>query len=305
LKFVDKDGLSALTAGHNGDLDTGAGHGTRIIFSDVDGTLLSERGRAPADWGRIRGSLAGALIVLTSSRTVEELLTVQRFLGLHGPVIAENGAILVLSDEWTDRMPAGSLARPLGVPVRLVHLGSPAVEYRALVAALARDHGVDLETEIDVFTPDLQHPRESRRTIARHALSRTHSMLIRPVAGEPAARERLFTALAAADLTVTNSGRWHVVQRNSSKGHGVRTFAGLAATVLPQPLQIVGVGDRENDVSLLNVASKRFVMRLSNGDVDPMLATTANATILETPGVDGWNEIAAELQTTPDREGVT
>jgi hypothetical protein len=46
-------------------------------------------------------------------------------------------------------------------------------------------------------------------------------------------------------------------------------------------------------------------MRLSNGDVDPMLATTANATILETPGVDGWNEIAAELQTTPDREGVT
>lgn len=271
--------------------------GTRIIFSDVDGTLLSESGRAPANWGEIRASLAGTLIVLTSSRTVEELLTVQRFLNVRGPVIAENGAILVLADEWIDRMPAGTVVELAGKPVRLVHLGTPVAEFRGVVEATAREHGVEIETEREVFSAHLHHPSESRRTIARHALARTHSLLLR-VRGDDSEKHRFLSALASARLTVTNSGRWHVVQGNSNKGLGVRAFTNLAMTALPQPIQIVGVGDRENDVSLLTAATKRFVMRLANGEVDPMLAATANATILRTPGVDGWTEIAANLQAT-------
>ncbi len=274
---------------------------SRIIYSDVDGTLLSDTGRAPSNWKAIRESLAGTMIVLTSSRTVEELLTVQRFLGLSGPVIAENGAILVLSDEWIDRFPGGSLAQIDGQTVRLVHLGTPAAELREVVEAAAREHQVEFETEREVFTRDLHHPSESHRTIARQALARTHSLLLR-VKTEGEERERFLSSLASSRLTITNSGRWHVVQACSNKGVGVRAFTNLAATVLPQPIEIVGVGDRENDVTLLTAASRRFVMRLPNGEVDPLLAVTAHATIVDTPGVDGWTEIAADLQTTSDQE---
>jgi len=273
-----------------------AANGTRIIFSDVDGTLLSESGRAPANWGDIRASLSGALIVLTSSRTVEELVAVQRFLGVRGPVIAENGAILVLAEEWIDRHPAGTVVQLGGKPVRLVHLGTPVAEYRGVVEGAALESGVAIETEREVYSAHLHHPSASRRTIARRALARTHSLLVR-VKGDDDARNRFLAALDAARLTVTNSGRWYVVQANSNKGLGVRAFTNLAMTVFEGPLQIVGVGDRENDVSLLTAATKRFVMRLANGEVDPTLAKTANARILSTPGVDGWTEIAADLQT--------
>lgn len=278
--------------------------GSRIIYSDVDGTLLSETGRAPSNWKAIRESLAGTMIVLTSSRTVEELLTVQRFLGLNGPVIAENGAILVLSEEWIDRFSGGSLVQIEGRSLRLVHLGTPAAELREVVAAAARAHDVEFETEREVFSRDLNHPSESHRTIARQALARTHSLLLR-VKGDGDGRHRFLSSLASARLTVTSSGRWHVVQAGSNKGVGVRAFTNLAVTVLAQPIQIVGVGDRENDVTLLTAASRRFVMRLPNGEVDPLLAVTAHATILDTPGVDGWTEIAANLQTTSDLESLS
>lgn len=270
-------------------------NGTRIIFSDVDGTLLSENGRAPTNWGDIRASLSGALIVLTSSRTVEELLAVQRFLGVRGPVIAENGAILVLADEWIDRHPAGTVVHLGGKPVRLVHLGTPAAEFRRVVEAAALENRVAIETEREVFSAHLHHPSASRRTIARRALARTHSLLVR-VRGDENAKLRFLAALKAAGLMVAYSGRWHVVQANSSKGLGAHAFISVARTVFEGPLQIVGVGDRENDVSLLTAATKRFVMRLANGEVDPTLAATANATILSTAGVNGWTEIAADLQ---------
>jgi mannosyl-3-phosphoglycerate phosphatase len=298
LNFAGRMGFSRLVAKAEemGErVPSGTVSGTRIIFSDVDGTLLSESGRAPSNWGDIRASLSGALIVLTSSRTVEELLAVQRFLGVRGPVLAENGAILVLSEEWTERHQAGTVMQLAGKTVRLVHLGTPAAEFRGEVEAAAREHGVAIETEREVFSAHLHHPMASRRTIARRALARTHSLLLR-MKGDEEARSRFLAALGTARLTVSNSGRWYVVQANSSKGLGVRAFINLALSVLGGSLQIVGVGDRENDVSLLTATTKRFVMRLANGEVDPTLAATADATILTTPGVDGWTEIAADLQ---------
>jgi HAD superfamily hydrolase (TIGR01484 family) len=279
---------------------TQALRGTRIIFSDVDGTLLSDRGHAPANWSEIRESMVDALIVLTSSRTVEELLAVQEFLGLHGPVIAENGAILVLADEWIDRLEAGTVVQVQGRPRRLVHFGTPVEQYREFVESAAREHGVELYSQRQPSPAALQ-PSGAFRTIASHALARTHSLLVR-LHGAGEARNGFLSALASAGLTVTNSGRWHVVQGNSNKGLGVRAFMNLATTVLPQPIQVVGVGDRENDVSLLTAANRRFVMRLPSGEVDPMLAAVANTTILNTPGVDGWTEIAASLQITPAPE---
>lgn len=299
MNFAGRMGLTGLTAeaGEMGErIVSRAANGTRIIFSDVDGTLLSESGRAPSNWGDIRESLSGALIVLTSSRTVEELLAVQRFLGVRGPVIAENGAILVLADEWIDRHQAGTVIELDGKPLRLVHLGAPVAEFRQLVELAAREHGVVIETEREVFSAHLHHPSASRRTIARRALARTHSLLLRVKGPDVAIRGDFLAALGAARLTVTYSGRWYVVQANSNKGLGVRAFTSLAGTVVDGPLQIVGVGDRENDVSLLTAATRRFVMRLANGEVDPTLAATAGATILSTPGVDGWTEIAADLQ---------
>lgn len=307
MNFAGRMGFTGLVAKAQemGErIPSSAVDGTRIIFSDVDGTLLSESGRAPANWGDIRASLSGALIVLTSSRTVEELLAVQRFLGVRGPVIAENGAILVLADEWIDRLQAGTVVHLEGRPVRLVHLGTPVAEFRELVELAAHEHGVVIETEREAFSAHLHHPSASRRTIARRALARTHSLLLR-VTGADIAQDRFLAALAAAGLTVTNSGRWYVVQANSNKGLGVRAFTSLAGSVLEGPLQIVGVGDRENDVSLLTAATKRFVMRLANGEVDPTLAATAGATILSTPGVDGWTEIAAELQIISDPESLS
>ena len=279
---------------------TQALRGTRIIFSDVDGTLLSDRGQAPANWSEIRETMSDALIVLTSSRTVEELLAVQEFLGLQGPVIAENGAILVLAGEWINRLEAGTIVQLEGRPLRLVHFGTPVEEYREFVEGAAREHGVELFSQ-RLPSPGAVQAKGVFRPVASHALARTHSLLVR-LTGGGEARNRFLSALASARLTVTNSGRWHVVQGNSNKGLGVRAFTNLATTVLPQPIQVVGVGDRENDVSLLTAANRRFVMRLPNGEVDPILAAVANTTILNTPGVDGWTEIAASLQITPAPE---
>ena len=80
-----------------------------MLFSDVDGTLLD--GRTPHE--TVRASWAAASrsveVVLASSRTVEELVTLLDELGGDGDVIAENGCCIAVR--------APQLAQALGALV--------------------------------------------------------------------------------------------------------------------------------------------------------------------------------------------
>lgn len=76
-----------------------------LVFSDLDSTLLDSHSydwQPAAPW-LSRLHEANIPVILCSSKTSAEMLYLQKMLGLQGlPLIAENGAVIQLAEQWQD-----------------------------------------------------------------------------------------------------------------------------------------------------------------------------------------------------------
>ncbi len=260
-----------------------------LVFTDVDGTLL-ERGSVPDRWPRTRNALADALVVLASSRTWSELVELQEMLGIRGPIIAENGAVLGVPNKWHEVLPGASPSSDASL--RMVALGTPrsmlarSVRRAAQYANLPIHTTGEVSPEIDRKVPGI--------TLLLDSGTRHRSLLLQ-TGGSRAAVLAFTRSLGRASLTLTDGGRWQVVQGGSSKG--------LAANVLLNMLRqeeltvghVVAVGDGENDRSLLQVAETPFAIRRSDGTLHPALSSLPHRLVPRQTGPDGWADIVEVL----------
>lgn len=267
-----------------------------LIFSDIDGTLLDAAGLPPRAWPAMRDVLDEALIVLCSSRTVRQVRDAQHRLGLSGPFIAENGALLCFPDDWPDA-PAQAVT-DISIPdLRVVRIGTPAPQLRSVLLGVASALLFTVEVGDERLLHDLssQASGTGRVVLVPNASQRSHSVLMQ-VAASPERAALLLRAMARAHLTVTNGGRWLVVQHGSSKGMA----AGLMRTLLRSRLRpeapAIAVGDSDNDRSLLESMDVRWVLRSDDGTVSPSLASLDGITVATTPGVNGWSDLLPQLR---------
>jgi mannosyl-3-phosphoglycerate phosphatase len=270
----------------------------RIIFSDVDGTLLDREGRIPANWEAVLEATSDALFVLTSSRTVEELLYVQQRLGLTGPFIAENGAVVVLTEEWIEAG-TGNLLSIDGRVLRQMRLGTPALQLQPVIRGAAEASGVTIEEQQGGGSAPLASPSPREP-----APGRTHSVLLR-LKGQGDSEARFRAALAAAHLTVSHSGRWIVVQGGTSKGTAVLQVRHHIARQTGREWLSIGVGDAENDRPLLEATHLRFVVRRPDGVIDPALHGIHGAVAPVAAGINGWGEIVHLMNQATDVEAAS
>lgn len=71
-------------------------HDSILIVTDIDGTLLDHNGRLPCSAHEWRCAVRPYSVAFASSRTLDELMVLQRALGVVGPCIAEDSAVLAL-----------------------------------------------------------------------------------------------------------------------------------------------------------------------------------------------------------------
>lgn len=159
-----------------------------LIFSDVDGTLLHDTGRCRLPRQALRDAATRHAIVLASSRTIPELRAAQELVGWDGPLIAEDGAVVV---------DASGTITLLGVPVAELQRRIGGTRQHAIVEALLH-----------------QHPETRRDRLA--------SILVPAGAATPALRG----ALGEAGLAVRTGGRWATITAGSDKGRAARVVAG-------------------------------------------------------------------------------
>ncbi len=161
-----------------------------LIFSDVDGTLLDASGRCPLP-GKVLSEIASRhRVVLASSRHTEELRQVQAQLGLAGPVIAEDGAVIADPDAGTTTL---GVARD------------------ELVARMAEAVGRSGTSALLAMEPDDQQPRLA-------------SILLPASIADESLKERL----ARSGLALTVGGNWATVTSGSDKGRAAVRLAAAA-----------------------------------------------------------------------------
>lgn len=252
----------------------------RVVVTDLDGCLLDA---ATYSWEAARPSLEalrarGIPLVLCSSKTRSEMAPLHAELGLDAPYVFENGGGIVIPPgaPWSRLVRRG--ARPL-----LVRLGVPLLDLARALVEIGRDAGVRLRGFSRLSTrevSDLTGLPEAKAALARQ---REHG---EPFVLESGDEDALRRAAERRGLRITRGGRFHHLTGPHDKGKAVRQVLKLLA-----PDRTIGLGDAENDLSLLRAVDLPILVPRPDGGVDPALATALpEAARAPAPGPGGWNE---------------
>ncbi|MDQ8161168.1 MAG: HAD hydrolase family protein [Gemmatimonadota bacterium] len=277
---------------------------TVLIATDIDGTLLDENARLPVSVAAWRaavhtfaGHVAGCTVAFASSRTLDELVVLQRALGVTGPCIAEDGAVLALD--------AGTAAGHDIVPyphhderrhgrrhLRVWREARSAADLRNLMADVDDVRRADASylAAQALRLLGINTPGAARRAVrARH-----HSVLLDATALSGDRIAAIKQIAAARGLQLRRGGRWLTLAATEGKGAALRALRRLSATDGVPPV-VVAIGNEENDVSLLQQADFAFVIRNPGRGPHPALVAIPRAIVLDTEGPGGWTEMLHRL----------
>ncbi|MEQ9261070.1 MAG: HAD hydrolase family protein [Roseovarius sp.] len=252
-----------------------------LVFSDLDGTLLSHKGYsfAPARPALARLREAGGGLVLASSKTAEEIFPLRAAMGFETwPAIVENGGGL---------LPAGAAPGALGADYDRLRkvLATLPPGFRGFgdmsVAEVARATGL----------PEPEARRAKARAFTEPGLWE----------GPEAALSAFLQAATAAGLAARRGGRFLTLSFGGTKADRMAEI--IAAY---RPRRTLALGDAPNDIEMLQAADFGVIVR--NGDAPPLprLEGEAEGRIARTEaeGPEGWAEaVLAHIDSLPTAQG--
>jgi mannosyl-3-phosphoglycerate phosphatase family protein len=251
----------------------------RVVVTDLDGCLLDA---ATYRWEPARPALdalrrRGIPLVLCSSKTRAEMEPLHAELGLDAPYVFENGGGIVIPPgaRWS------RVRRRDGGPL-LVRLGVPFRELAYTLAEIAREAGARLRGFSRLSLRELRELTGLSESDLARARQREHGEPFVLEAGDEAIVRQ---AAERRGLRITKGGRFLHLTGPVDKGKAVRQVLSLLA-----PEISIGLGDAENDVSLLRAVDRPILVPRPDGRVDAALAAAfPGAERAPLPGPEGWN----------------
>ena len=252
----------------------------RVVVTDLDGCLLDattyrwEAARPALDALRRRG----IPLVLCSSKTRAEMEPLHAHLGLDAPYVFENGGGIVIPPG----APWSRAAHRDGGPL-LVRLGLPLRDLARALIEIARDAGARLRGFSRLSLRELRELTGLPDPQLALARKREHDEPFLIESGKEAAVRE---AAERRGLRVTRGGRFHHLTGPLDKGKAVRQVLSLL-----HPKRSIGLGDAENDISLLGAVDHPILIPRPDGSIDPVLAAAfPDAVRAPAAGPEGWNQ---------------
>lgn len=224
-----------------------------VVFSDLDGTLLDEHYRhdaADATLARLRA--AAVPLVLTSSKTLAEMVRLRDALAPGMPVIFENGCGIAMPDAASGED-------------RIERFGPTYADLCATIRAVRSETAVAFRGFHDMSETEVAERTGLAAADAGRARAREAS---EPgvFEGTDAQLERFRRALADHDLRLVRGGRFLHVMPETDKADAVRRVAASLRAAAPgTTLLTIVAGDSENDADMLRAADRAVVVRRSDG----------------------------------------
>lgn len=265
----------------------------RLVFTDLDGTLLSRRTYSATAARPALAALAarGIPVIFCSSKTAAEQRGLRHELRLERwPYIVENGSAVLVpaAAEWRI-----DWSRAPGQAEFVRVLGRPHAEVRAGLARAAAAAGMRVTGYADLSVARIAALTGLDEAAAGRARQREFSETL---VDELTAREwrDLEAALVPEGLRCLHGGRFRTVTGAAAdKGRAVRIVAELFAAAWGEPIETIGLGDSANDASLLGTVDLPYLLAQEEGAWAPLERPGLRR--IARPGPEGWNEAILEL----------
>ncbi len=255
-----------------------------LIMTDLDGTLLDHESY---HWEAARPALqrlaaANIPVIINSSKTAAEIRELRGRLNNNWPFVAENGAFVVISPEFS---------------------GNPREQTVTFGATLADIHRTLDQLRADGFRFRSFRDMSVAELAALTSLPASRAQLARQRSGtEPLVWQgsepslvQFEVALQAAGLRLVRGGRFFHVMGPFDKADGVRFLLGnYRERFAGERVVAIGLGDSPNDQQMLEAVDVPVIIRGVRSD-RVILPSARHGIRSLKPGPEGWNECVLNL----------
>lgn len=239
----------------------------KVVFSDIDGTLIDTFTRA---YGRSKELVerlkeSSIPVVLCSSKTWAEQEAIRKDLGLEGePFIVENGGAIVI--------PAGYFDSEAGRRFdgyTVIELGRPSAEIRKILHKVRKTAGISFKGVSDVSVEELAKIVGMTHDEAERMSKRQYGETILEI--DKSQKEHFEQVLHQEGLQIIHGGRYFDVTAGNDKGKAVRMLMELYRKKLGSDTIFIGIGDSPNDAPMLQSTDLAILVQMHDGswaDID-------------------------------------
>ena len=257
-----------------------------ILFTDLDGTLLNHDDYSYEDAKPAlkRIEAENIPLIIVTSKTRQEVKTLQKELGLEEPFIVENGGGIFFPYDYGN-FKTGNCKRKNNHCV--IQLGRSYDDIRRFFLQVKDQFGIkgfgdmDIQEIIDLTGLPKQQ--------ARLAQQRDFT---EPFIIEKESKIDELEALALKEgMKITRGGRfYHLMGIGQDKGKAVEVLIEVFKNNLNRNIVTVGLGNSQNDVAMLKQVDVPVLIPKPNGKYEDV--GLSNMLKAKYPGSLGWNEAA-------------
>lgn len=274
---------------------TGSTEALRLVFTDLDGSLLDHHDYSYRDALPLLRALERLAIpvIPTTSKTRSEISQLREELANEHPFITENGAAVLIPVDYFTEQPAATIERD-GFWVR--EFSSPREHWLDLLNGMKSRFDGEFDYFFQAGTAGISRMTGLSADKAARANQREYS---EPVLwlGSPQRKLEFMAALQSQGASVQQGGRFLAVSGDCDKGRALVWLRGAYLQATPdRPCHELAVGDSGNDCAMLEAAETALLVRSPVHDF-PALERTSGVIYSRDYGPAGWAEgVARWLQ---------
>ena len=259
-----------------------------LVFTDLDGSLLDHDHYG---WAAAQPALEllgerEIPVVFNTSKTLEEVLVIQRQMGIDQPFITENGMVTTI--------PAGYFRDACETERTHFFHGQPYRSIRRILASIRRQHGFCFTGFADLTEKQVAEMTGLSTDAAGKAMARKASEPLIWRDGDAQLRE-FVRLLGAEGLHLTRGGRFYHVSGKGDKGLALQALLNRYQQEYPQQImQTCALGDGINDLPMLEAADYPVLIRSEHG-LAPDVGHLARVVKTRSVGPGGWNQAILDL----------
>ena len=232
----------------------------KIIFSDLDGTLLNHQTYSydAAEKALDLIKINDIPLIFCTSKTKSEIEYWREKIGNSHPFIAENGAAIYIPKQYFN---AHFTAHKSTNQYDILEFGTP-VEYLVNIMN-------DLKTSFSIQSFHEMSPEEIAQDTgldlsqAIRAKQRKYSIPFKSLKHQQ--EKRILEEIKDHNLKCVIGGRYYHLMGNNSKGYAVNVITNQYKKSFHKTIISIGIGDSQNDFSMLDVVDKAYLVMKENG----------------------------------------